>query len=258
MTSLAIRKAAAASAVVAVALSTGGCGAQTDTPDAGSTVKIDPRGPVAAESRQELFSAIDSAGADQFLNALWLPQTLREALPNQTIEYQFNREDAVETFSASSLVVVGTVTKVSPYRGVIYADDDQSKVVDYFDESAGGRSALVTVRVQGSWGEGSPEEVVVKFGSSGMRPQEFLDSLGSFGDVIAVLAKNPDDEYYVPARYGALWGTVTADGLIAFPALGKEMETFMDGMATTSDIDEQYQRSQEPIRLGFAAPSSAD
>jgi len=231
---------AAVLGVASLATGMSACGDETAPPSSNVAqavaVPLTSNEPGAEERRDVYFQVVAEISEEPFIDTLWTPASLAEALPNQVIDIPGDSPISGRS-PASSLAVVGEVVKVEPGPAVRHSDKDEDEAtpVDFFDPGADERAALVTVSVKQAWGTKEDlDSVVVRFGSLGLPPDQLLSALAALGDIAVVLNEVEDASTYVPAMFGALVGVVQPDGSLSFPGLGSTEKDFTAGINTVA------------------------
>ncbi|WP_235737020.1 hypothetical protein [Nocardioides alcanivorans] len=140
---------------------------------------------------------------------------------------------------AATDVVVGEVTGATEGDAYVWGDEAETPELlkDFTDPKADARDILITISGNVLTSDGARERtetVTVRTSVPDTAdPEEFLESAGNLGDVVALLSPRPNDPHegdLFPALNGASMGLVDQDE-VSFPALA-------DGFAgdyTTTD-----------------------
>lgn len=187
------------------------------------------------------------------------PESLAGSLPGAEISVTDPKsgQEVEEESLWSDVVLTGNVVKVAPGDAIFYENldpaspetEEEIRSVDFDDPNAHERNVVISIQPDWSAGENIPKSVDFRMGViGGGDPYKFMESLrGLQDDKIVVVLKARESgmnvgEYY-PIMGGALLGTVTEGGALAFPGLNEDEATFVGELDTVEELKEEAERT---------------
>lgn len=174
-------------------------------------------------------------------DAVWLDQTLSDALPNVT--FSWDGEPGAPAYGAVIDGHVREIVEGAGYRDSIDDNDAQHREVLPFDSTeANWRMVVLTVEVVDDFGASTELPSVIEIGVrlDGTTDPEMVRKGFEGQHVFAVLNApgllEPKEAYTV-ARNGALIGVVLDDGSVSLPGLGVEEGSYVDVLTTLKAIE---------------------
>lgn len=169
---------------------------------------------------------------------------LDQALPNQYFEIEGG-----ETFRFADLVAIGDLESVTELEGHDYGpgDGDGYVVVGFDDPRADEVLAQVTMRLTRHIGEDTgSDRLTFQIGAPARTdPERYFASLAGLDDVVVFLHRSRDGlsrGRLFPIESRVLIGTIDPDGLLRFPALGRDEAAYLGELTTPARLVEAATR----------------
>lgn len=189
------------------------------------------------------------------LDAIWLDDQLREALPN--VEFSIDGSAAQPAYGGIVEGQVTAVAEVASYRDEVGPDTARSVQLPFDSPEATWRMIVLTIDVKNDFDPATEAPEPVRLGVTFDGGADAKSMLSAFEGqhVLAVLdrtgAFSADQTVRTAGRSGALLGFVAEDGTISMPLLGEEERDYLNGLTTIDAVIAESEKPKSTIEVTF-------